>query len=177
MQHQPLSISTRPRRHSVVTLKLTVTPDDVFNCDAKSPGGESPTLTPRYRSHHRHHRKINSPLCRTPTSPLCGTPTSPHGSRVPTSPRTRTPTSPRERVTPSPVLEDDIDSPPAISPRSGGRHFRYDNPQEHPSNLRRRSSLLTVPSVHDSLPDHLLRTPRQRSSSIAGPLRTPDLLR
>ena len=175
MHQPPLAVTTRPRRHSVVTLKLTVTSDDIFSPGGG--GGDSPTLAPRLR-HYRHHRKVNSPLCRTPTSPLCGTPTSPHGipRGMPPSPRTRTPTSPRDRdrVTPSPVQEDDA----PLSPRGGPpRHFRYDTATEHSANLRRRSSLLTVPSAHDPPPDHHFRLPRPRSSSIAGPLRPPDLLR
>lgn len=43
--------------------------------------------------------------------------------------------------------------------------------------MRRRSSLLTVPSSHDTHSDLHLRLPRPRSSSIAGPLRPPDLAR
>nr|XP_027209028.1 serine/arginine repetitive matrix protein 1-like [Penaeus vannamei] len=87
-------------------------------------------------------------------------------SRTPTSPLCREPPSPNARSTPSPV-----------SPRSvGGRHFRYDVWADQ-RGLRRRSSLLTVPSTHDPPADLHLRLPRQRSSSIAGPLRPPDLVR
>ncbi|XP_042226273.1 platelet glycoprotein Ib alpha chain-like [Homarus americanus] len=185
--------SCRPRRHSVVTLRLTVTSDDMATQRANpSPSttahSPSPTLPPRPRSHSRQRYSSQSrqpptsplrrtptsplprttppPLCRTPTTPLCRTPTSPMSSRTPTSPFCREPTSPVGRSTPSPV-----------SPRStGGRHFRYDVWADQ-RGLRRRSSLLTVPSTHDPHSDLNLRLPRQRSSSIAGPLRPPDLAR
>ncbi|XP_050712943.1 GTP-binding protein REM 2-like isoform X2 [Eriocheir sinensis] len=185
--------SCRPRRHSVVTLRLTVTPDDM-DTPRRQPSPPpcshppSPTQPPRPRSHSRHRYSTQSrppptsplrrtptsplprstppPLTRTPTTPLSRTPTSPM-ARTPTSPFCREPTSPMGRSTPSPV-----------SPRSSvsGRHFRYDVWAEQ-RGLRRRSSLLTVPSSYDTHSDLHLRLPRPRSSSIAGPLRPPDLAR
>ncbi|XP_045112008.1 GTP-binding protein REM 2-like isoform X2 [Portunus trituberculatus] len=184
--------SCRPRRHSVVTLRLTVTPDDMDTprrqpSPPPSSHPPSPTQPPRPRSHSRHRyttqsrppptsplrrtptsplpRSTPPPLTRTPTTPLSRTPTSPM-ARTPTSPFCREPTSPMGRSTPSPV-----------SPRSvSGRHFRYDVWAEQ-RGLRRRSSLLTVPSSYDTHSDLHLRLPRPRSSSIAGPLRPPDLAR
>nr|XP_045591870.1 proteoglycan 4-like [Procambarus clarkii] len=175
--------SSRPRRHSVVTLRLTVTSDNPSSESSHSTQptpalSPSPTLPPRPRSHSRQRYasqgrqapssplpRTTPPLCRTPTTPLSRTPTSPLG-RTPSSPFCREPTSPMGRSTPSPV-----------SPRSvGGRHFRYDMWAEQ-RGLRRRSSLLTVPSTHDPHSDLHLRLPRQRSSSIAGPIRPPDLAR
>ncbi|XP_069991865.1 uncharacterized protein [Penaeus vannamei] len=173
--------SCRPRRHSVVTLRLTVTPDDELDlCRGGAPSAApspSPTLPPRPRSHSRQRYSQGrpppaSPLRRTPTSPLPRTP--PPLSRTPTSPMSRTPTSPLCREPPSPNARS---TPSPVSPRSvGGRHFRYDVWADQ-RGLRRRSSLLTVPSTHDPPADLHLRLPRQRSSSIAGPLRPPDLVR
>ncbi|XP_063848494.1 GTP-binding protein REM 2-like isoform X1 [Scylla paramamosain] len=183
--------SCRPRRHSVVTLRLTVTPDDMDTPRRQpSPPPSSHPLAPpspptpvtlppplHYpvppTTHlasppHPHlplPRSTPPPLTRTPTTPLSRTPTSPM-ARTPTSPFCREPTSPMGRSTPSPV-----------SPRSvSGRHFRYDVWAEQ-RGLRRRSSLLTVPSSYDTHSDLHLRLPRPRSSSIAGPLRPPDLAR
>ncbi|XP_042861998.1 serine/arginine repetitive matrix protein 1-like [Penaeus japonicus] len=173
--------SCRPRRHSVVTLRLTVTPDDELDlcrsAAATSTPSPSPTLPPRPRSHSRQRYSQGrqppaSPLRRTPTSPLPRTP--PPLTRTPTSPMSRTPTSPLCREPPSPNARS---TPSPVSPRSvGGRHFRYDMWADQ-RGLRRRSSLLTVPSTHDPPSDLHLRLPRQRSSSIAGPLRPPDLVR
>ncbi|XP_064096901.1 mucin-2-like [Macrobrachium nipponense] len=187
--------SCRPRRHSIVTLRLTVTPDEVFGQGSPSAtqsppttihSTTSPTLPPRPRSHSRQRysqgrQGPTSPLRRTPTSPLprtppplCRTPTTPL-SRTPTSPMSRTPTSPLCREPSSPMGRSTTPSP--VSPRStSGRHFRYESWQDQ-RGLRRRSSLLTVPSTHDTLSDLHLRLPRPRSSSIAGPLRPPDLAR
>ncbi|XP_047735540.1 serine/arginine-rich splicing factor SR45-like [Hyalella azteca] len=159
-------MATRPRRHSVVTLRLTVTSDDVFG------DHNSPTLTPRTRVLPRGRNYF----ARTPTSPL---------PRTPTSPQPRSPSSPHRRCPGSPLLN--RASPSPLSPRESSSRFRYDNVTEErdashagssTSGLMRRSSLLTVPLMgHDPPPDQFLRAPRQRSSSLAGPLHSPDLIR
>ncbi|KAL7630008.1 UNVERIFIED_CONTAM: hypothetical protein RMT77_019872 [Armadillidium vulgare] len=177
-------MAARPRRHSVVTLRLTVTSDDVFSNDYKRDPSLSPSLSVKNRNYNRsRYRNSPSPLCRTPTSPLCRSPTSPM-NRTPPSPRARTPTSPRPQTPSSPLTQHRRDlpspipgrSPSPVSPRAN-RVFKYDQTLDQ-KNLIRRSSLLTVPSAHDLPLDHHMRIPRKRSSSIAGPLRPPpDLLR
>ena len=196
--------SSRPRRHSVVTLRLTVTADDEFSDVGSSNLPTRTRLFNRSRPLHNsrpptspQHRAPPSPQHRTaPSSPLhrANPPTSPY--RNPTSPLRRTPTSPLPPASPFP-------SQTPFSPRQ----FRYDSSITHelaeqgkydqgtstspsekaptgcynpPGGLARRSSLLTVPGGlggHDSFPsDQFLRPPRPRSSSLAGPPQTPDLL-
>ncbi|XP_018015587.1 serine/arginine-rich splicing factor SR45-like, partial [Hyalella azteca] len=209
-------MATRPRRHSVVTLRLTVTSDDVFG------DHNSPTLTPRTRVLPRGRnyfaRTPTSPLPRTPTSPQPRSPSSPHrrcpGSpllnrastsplppstnrgtgALPMSPRGASPSPNSLRGTSQCPVSPRGTSPSPLSPRESSSRFRYDNVTggskgasieerdashagSSTSGLMRRSSLLTVPLMgHDPPPDQFLRAPRQRSSSLAGPLHSPDLI-
>ena len=230
-------MASRPRRHSVVTLTLTVTPDEVFFEDDKNSSSFSPRTRPfqqrgsssrgpPYLPHHYQHsprgeRGVppSSPLRRTPTSPLpqrSSTPSSASAAaggtplyRTPSSPLnhkgTNPSSSPNYRTTPtsplpapplSPIGRKNACSPSPVSPRSGGQ-FRYDSsavtcqsgsrqsggtsgggPVGGGGPLARRSSLLTVPAMgHDLPPEPYFRPSRPRSSSLAGPAPTPDVLR
>lgn len=141
--------NNRPRRHSVVTLRLTVTADDVF-----SDVSELPTSTTRRRPLSRNRSSYGRPASRSPTSPLRRAPV-PHSS-----------SSPQHRPSPSsgggsviPTSPSQPRAPPPLSSSSSSPLFR--SPIPSPLQHKSPSSPHPPPSPMRMTPSTSPLSPRQ----------------